>query len=150
MDAVTYPDKKVATFIGEELIPIRVPYDAIPLAQDFNVKWTPTLVVLDTAGKEHYRTLGFIPPGELIASLLLGMGKSRFDLDDLKQAIEVFERIIKDYPKSYYTPEAIYLRGVSLYKDTEQGQHLKDIYEKLRTEYPESVWTSRSMPYRLL
>ncbi len=150
MDAVTYPDKNVAAFIEIELVPIRILYDAVPMSQDFNVKWTPTLVVLDVGGKEHYRTLGFIPPEDLVASLLLGMGKACFDLDEWDQAIENFERIIKDYSKSYYAPEAVYLRGVSRYKATEQGEHLKQIYETLRTEYPQSVWTSRALPYRLL
>ncbi len=150
MDTVTYPDKNVAAFIEIELVPVRVLHDAVPLAQDFNVKWTPTLVLLDVAGKEHYRTLGFIPPEDLVASLLLGIGKACFDLDEWSQAGEDFERIIKDYSKSYFTPEAIYLRGVSRYKATELGQHLKQIYETLRAEYPQSIWASRALPYRLL
>ncbi len=150
MDAVTYPDQKVAAFIEEEIIPLRVSSDAIPLSQDFSVKWTPTLVVLDIAGKEHYRTVGFIPPEELIPSLLLGMGKSCFDLDELSLAIEDFDRIIREYAKSHYTPEAIYLRGVSLYKNTHQVQHLKQLYEKLRDEYSQSMWATRALPYRLL
>jgi len=150
MDAVTYPDQKVAAFIEEEIIPLRVPSDAIPLANDFNVCWTPTLVVLDIAGKEHYRTVGFIPPEELIPSLLLGMGKACFDLDELNPAIEDFNRIIGEYSKSPYAPEAVYLRGVSLYKDTHQVQHLKELYGKLRDEYAQSVWATRALPYRLL
>jgi hypothetical protein len=150
MDTVTYPDQKVAAFIQEEMVPIRVASNAVPLSKDFNIKWTPALMVLDTAGKEHYRTIGFIPPEELTAPLLLGMGKACFDLDELKMGMEDFNRIIESHPQSYYTPEAIYLRGVSLYKDTHEVRHLKEIYRKLHDEYPESLWTSRALPYRLL
>ena len=75
MDAVTYPDSGVISFISDNLIPLRVASDAKPLSDDFNVKWTPTLITLSPDGKEHHRTLGFLEPKDLIASLLLGKGK---------------------------------------------------------------------------
>ncbi len=37
MDAVTYPDDKVGSFLKDRVIPVRVPYDHKPLADDFNV-----------------------------------------------------------------------------------------------------------------
>jgi len=150
MDAVTYPNKDVAVFISENLIPIRVRFDAIPLSKDFTVKWTPTHVILDIKGKEHYRNVGFVPAEEMIPLLLLGMAKTCFDLDDLDQAIVDFDQIIGTYPKSHSAPEAIYLRGVSRYLSTHDGSHLKQLQEKLRDEYPQSVWAQRSLPYRLL
>ncbi len=150
MDAVTYPTQDVAAFINEYLIPIRVRYDALPLSRDFTVKWTPTHIMLDDKGKGHSWNLGFVPPEEMTPLLLLGMGKTCFDLDDLDQAIVDFDQIIGTYPKSHSAPEAIYLRGVSLYLASHNGKHLKQIQEKLRDEYPQSVWTQRSLPYRLL
>ncbi|HEY5991495.1 MAG TPA: hypothetical protein VIU10_02860 [Candidatus Udaeobacter sp.] len=58
MDAVSYPDEKVANFIIDKVVPVRILADS-PLASDFKVTWTPTLVTLDFYGKEHYRTVGF-------------------------------------------------------------------------------------------
>lgn len=150
MDAVTYPNKDVAVFINENLIPIRVRFDAIPLSKDFTVKWTPTHVMLDLKGKEHSRTLGFVPPEEMIPLLLLGMAKTCFDLDDLDQALVDLDQVIQTYPKSHSAPEAVYLQGVSRYLGTHDASHLKQLHAKLRDEYPQSVWAQRSLPYRLL
>ena len=68
MDAVTYPDDKVAQFINVNLIPLRVKSDSMPLSKDFNVTWTPTVITLDQDEKEQYRTVGFLSPSELIPS----------------------------------------------------------------------------------
>ena len=86
MGAVTYPNQEVISFISENMIPLQVLFDAQPLSTGFNVKWTPTLVTLDTDGKEHHRTVGFLAPEELIPSLLLGMAKSYFETDRFNEA----------------------------------------------------------------
>jgi hypothetical protein len=150
MDAVTYPQPKVTEFITANIIPLRVPFDAQPLATDYSVKWTPTLITTDTTGKEHHRTVGFLPHDELVPSLLLGMSKVHFDLDQFSNAIPNLDKIITEYPGSNATPEAIYLRGVSLYKSTHDPKPLKQAYEKLEKEYPSSEWVKRAQPYSLL
>jgi len=150
MDAVTYPNPAVIEFIQTHMVPLQVAYDAQPLATEFNVKWTPTLVTLDPDGKEHHRTVGFLSPEELIPSLMLGMAKCDFDRERFAEAISGMEEVLAKYPKSDSAPEAIYLRGVSRYKSTHDAKHLKEAYETLQQEYPSSEWTKRSSPYRLL
>lgn len=150
MDAVTYPDARVISFVNENMIPLRVRFDAQPLATDFNVKWTPTIVTLDPEGKEHHRTVGFLAPEEFIPSLLLGIGKVYFDTDRFDAALANLEKLLSGYPKSHSAHEAIYLRGVSLYKKTDDPKPLKRAYEKLQENYPGSEWTKRAYPYRLL
>jgi TolA-binding protein len=61
----------------------------------------------------------------------------------LKNLLEVF-------PKSYAVPEAIYFMGVILYKQRNAPAKLKEAYERLLTDYPDSKWTKRASPYRLL
>ena len=150
MDAVTYPDSRVIEFIQKKIIPLQVPYNHQPLSSEFNVKWTPTLVTLDEEGKEHHRTLGFLGPEELIPSLLLGMAKVHFDLEQFAPALAGLEALLAEYPKSDAAPEAIYLRGVARYKSSHEVKHLKDAYELLQAQYPGSEWTKRAYPYRLL
>jgi TolA-binding protein len=150
MDAVTYPDAGVISFINKNMVPLRVQYDAQPLATDFNVKWTPTIVTLDSEGAEHHRTVGFLAPAELIPSLLLGIAKVHFDTDRFDDALVNLEKLLSDYPKSDSAPEAIYLRGVCLYKSTHDPKPLKEAYETLLRDYPASEWTKRAYPYRLL
>jgi tetratricopeptide (TPR) repeat protein len=150
MDAVTYPKEKVIQFINQNVIPLRVAFDAQPIASDFNVQWTPTLVTLDEEGKEHHRSVGFLSDEELIPSLLLGIAKINFDLERFDQALSSLEKLITEYPKSDSAPEAFYLRGVSRYKSTHDPKPLKEAYEQLQATYPSSEWTKRAYPYRLL
>ncbi len=149
MGAVTYPDKKVEDFINEKMVPLQVLADN-PLADEFKVKWTPTIVVLDYQGREHHRTVGFFPPDDFIPNLLLGMGKIDFDADRFDGAILYFDNLLAEYPKSNSAPEAIYLAGVSRFKSTHDPGPLKKAYEKLKAEYPQSEWTQRAQPYSLL
>jgi tetratricopeptide (TPR) repeat protein len=149
MGAVTYPNEKVAEFVMNRMVPIQVLFDS-PLATDFKIKWTPTIIVLDYYGKEHHRTVGFFPPEEFIPSMLLGMGKIDFDTDQFDAATSHFDKILAEYPKSMAAPEAIYLRGVSGYKASHNAAPLKEAYEKLKTEYPASEWVKRAEPYSLL
>ena len=100
MDAVTYPDPAVIDFMSDALIALRVPSDSKPLSDDFNVKWTPTLITLGPDGQDHHWTVGFLGPKELIARLLLGEGKYFFDNNNLRQGNEgiwewIFNRIGK-------------------------------------------------------
>lgn len=150
MDAVTYPDEKVVTFVQKNLIPLRVAFDFQPLATQFNLKWTPTLITLDPEGKEHQRTVGFLPPDELIPSLLLGIAKSYFNRERFSEALITLDKIMTDHSQSDSAPEAVYLRGVCGYKSTHNPKPLKDAYEQLEKKYPSSEWTKRAYPYRLL
>ncbi len=150
MDAVTYPDEKVASFLSDSVIPLRVAYDHPILAKQFGVKWTPTLVTLDIEGQEHHRTVGFLGPDELIPSLLLGMGKCFYETDRFDEALSLFEKLLATSPQSNSAPEAIFLRGVSLYKSTKDPKPLRHAYDKLAAEYPQSEWATRAYPYRLI
>ena len=150
MDAVTYPKANVVGFLQHEMVPLRVAFNHKPLAADFNVKWTPTLVTVDSDGKEHHRTVGFLSPEELIPSLLLGMGKAYFDRGRYVEAIANLDKILAGFPGSKSAPEAVYYRGVATYKHTKQAKPLKEAYEKLIAQYTKSEWAERASPYRLL
>jgi hypothetical protein len=150
MDAVAYPEPSIINFVNNNLVALRIPSDDKILGPRFKIKWTPTLIVLDGDGIEHYRTLGFFSPQELIPSLLLGMGKACFNKPDRPKAASFFERIIKEYPKSFQTPEAIYLQGVSRFIETHDVNNLIGIYDRLAAEHLNSEWLMRADPYRLL
>jgi hypothetical protein len=150
MNAVAFPDPAVIDFVNNTLIPVRIPSDDPELGPRYKVKWTPTLLILDAKGVEHYRTLGFYPPEELIPSLLLGIGKARFNEPDRLAACDCFEKILTGYPASSLAPEAVYLNGVSRYIETHDVANLTGLYDRLASEYPESAWFTRADPYRLL
>jgi tetratricopeptide (TPR) repeat protein len=149
MGAVTYPKTEVVEFVEQTLVPLQVQSDA-PLAKNFNLQWTPTLIVLDTDGKEHHRAIGFLPPEDLIPMLMLGIGKCYFDSQQFEKAISTLEKLLDQYPKSDAAPEAVYLLGVARYKSTHDPKPLKQAYERLASQYAASEWTKRASPYRLL
>lgn len=132
------------------MIPLQVRFDAQPIATDFNIKWTPTIITLDSKGKEHHRTVGFLAPEELIPSLLFGIAKMYFDADKFNDALANLNQLLSEYPESDASSEAIYLRGVCLYKSTHDAKPLKEAYEKLNARDPKGEWTKRAYPYRLL
>jgi hypothetical protein len=150
MDAVTYPKKEVIDFLNTTVIPVHIPSDEKPLVDDFNLKWTPMLVVLDWNGKEHQRTIGFLPPEEFIPSILLGIAKIHFDHDQFGESIAILDTILSDHGGSAAAPEAVFLKGVCGFKSTHNPSPLKQAYEKLQASYPASEWTKRAQPYRLL
>lgn len=150
MDAVAYIDPAVIDFVSENLIPLRLEANDPVLGPRYRVKWTPTLLILDADGNEHYRTLGFYPPEELIPSLLLGMGKAMFDLPDRSGACRCFDRILADFPLGSYAPEALYLGGVARFIETHEVDNLIGIYDRLAVEYPASPWLTRADPYKFL
>lgn len=150
MDAVTYPQERVVEFINTHVIPLRVPADHQPLAADFAIKWTPALLILDQEGKEHQRTVGFLSAEELCASILLGIGNLHFNGNAFKEAIASYDRVLAEYPQSDCAPEAIFQRGVSLYKSTHDPKPLRAAYDRLQEGHPSSQWTKRAYPYRLI
>jgi tetratricopeptide (TPR) repeat protein len=150
MDAVAYINPAVISFVNENLVPLRLQASDPVLGTKYKVKWTPALLLLDEEGIEQYRTLGFYPPDELIPSLLLGMGKAKFNLPNRPAACEYFNKVVAQYPKSSSAPEAIYLNGVSKYIESHEAANLIQIYDQLKEQYPQSPWLTRAEPYSLL
>ena len=150
MDAVAYPNQEVISFLNSQVVPLRIPADHPQLAPQFTVKWTPCLLVLDEKGKEHERALGFLEPQELIAYILLGMGKAKFNRPDRPAADKLFEQLISTYPKSSFTPEAIYMQGVARFIESHEVKHLITLYDRITADYPHSSWAMRAQPYKLL
>jgi hypothetical protein len=150
MDQVSFTETGVTNFITDRMIALRAEVGDRNLASDFRVVWTPTLIVLDYYGKEHQRTVGYIPPDELVASLLLGIGKVGFENDQFSEAVIQLNTLLNGFPKSASAPEAVYLRGVARYKSSHAVGVLKDTYQQLLAQYPESKWTRRAEPFSLL
>ncbi|MFP5212744.1 MAG: tetratricopeptide repeat protein [Acidobacteriota bacterium] len=73
-----------------------------------------------------------------------------FEKGNFQAAIELFDKVIGEYGYSGSAPEAVYFRGVSLYKSTHEPTHLKDAYHTLQGRYHYSEWARRAYPYWLL
>lgn len=150
MEEVTFADPEVMNFLSDHVVPLRIPVASGGPTADYRVSWTPTIITIDFYGREHQRTVGFLPPEEMIGSALLGMGKVSLDQGQFSEAVIQFNTLLNGCPRCYAAPEALYLRGVARYKSSRESSALKEIYQQLAAQYPESEWTKRARPFTLL
>ena len=81
--AVTYPDSNVCSSVEKNFIPLQVDFNKNKaLVKRYGIKWTPTIVILDSDGDEHHRFIGFLSPEDFIGQIILGRGKAEFNLDN--------------------------------------------------------------------
>jgi thioredoxin family protein/tetratricopeptide repeat protein len=109
----------------------------------FGVQWTPVLLVLDANGKEQHRWEGYLPPGEFLAQLELGVAKARFGAGRWDEAAELFDRLAREHPNTDLAPLAVYYAGVSRYKAGDASA-LPATAQALRQRFPGSTWTTKS------
>lgn len=149
MDTVTYSNTAVRRFVHDHFIPLMIPFDAKSLSRDFDIKWTPAFIVIGSDRREHHRTVGFLNPDDFIANGLLGIGKYHFDNSRYQEALTSFEEVLTLQPEGDSAAEAIFLKGVSLYKKSGDRMPLKEVYEALQHRFPDSKWARKARPYRL-
>ena len=122
----------------------------IDMFKKYLVSWTPTVALLDTEGKEHYRSTGFLSEEEMRARILLNAAKTRFDNKDIDSALEKLAEVIETCQGTFAVPEAIFYKGVAQYESSDQQKFLKEALGRLRKEFPDSEWTLKATPYELL
>src|SRR4030042_486219 len=150
MGAVTYPDERVAKFISLNFIPVQIQTTNTEMMQKYVVKWTPTSLVVDADGREHFRAVGFFAPDEMIATFMVGKGHWYLDTEQYPEAQGMFEEVQRVYPESEAAAEAIFFNGVNRYKMTHDPKKLRECYDLLSAKFPQSSWTKQAAHYRLI
>jgi len=153
MNTVTYSQHAVRDFLVENCIPVRSQCDFThftAMMKRYQVKWTPTFVILDPDGREHHRMVGFLPPEDFMAQVQLGKAKLYYDQDRLDKAASEFQIVIERFPKTAAAEEAVFLLGVAGYKRSHQAGELRKAWEKLSRDYPQSEWTRKAKVYSTL
>jgi hypothetical protein len=105
--------------------------------------WTPTLMLLSPDGEVYTEWNGYLPPALFLASLLLGLGKAALKQDRFEQATALFDEVAANHPGTDAAAEALYWAAVSRYKGSHDGSDLIGGWEKLRSQYPGSVWRTK-------
>ena len=147
MGAVTYPTEGMGSFIDLNFLPVQVEVSNQSLMEKYGVSWTPTILVLDADGKEHYRTVGYITPEEFIPLFMVGKARWALDTGQLAEARAILEEMLGRCPHPRAAAEAIYFLGVAQYKMTHDPKPLRTAYEELKAKFPESEWFRRAEPY---
>jgi len=144
-----YADPKVASFIDQGFIPVRVHVreqaDAFKqLGARYSVQWTPAVLIVDEGGEERYRLEGFLPANDFLAQLKLGLGRAAFARSDFDEAERLFRDILDAHPDTEAAPEALYWAGVAKYKATGDAAALAGTYQEFQTRYKDTSWATKA------
>ena len=110
----------------------------------FDAVWTPTVLILDSNGKERLRIEGYLSKEEFRAQLEMGLARVAFMQKQWADAEQRYAQVIERYPDSLVAPEAIYWNGVSKYKRTNDHTVLGGIPERFKGKYADSQWALKA------
>ena len=146
MGAVTYPNPEVQRFVEQHFIPVQFNIGERPEAiEEFNSAWTPTLIVRDAEGREYRRSLGYLDPfrflGEMSLARLMESVHRRDDKAAYERAKGALQRTKGDPARE---PEALYFESVAAYKVAHDPAKLKEGWERLMDQFPDSDWAKKA------
>jgi thioredoxin-like negative regulator of GroEL len=140
-----YPEPRVSTFISTNLTPVRLHVKKHPEAMArFGVSWTPTVLIVDSDGKELFRIEGFLPADDFLAQLQLGYGRAQFKKGNYADGERQFRDVVERFPKTDAAAEAMYWAGVSRYKASNDASALKATAQVFKEKYKDSIWAKKA------
>jgi hypothetical protein len=110
----------------------------------FDAVWTPTIMIMDSNGKERWRIEGYLPKEEFRAQLEMGLARVAFMHKQWAEAEQRYTGVLERYPDSKAAPEALYWKGVSHYNATKDHTVLGDLPDEFKEKYPDSVWALKT------
>jgi Tetratricopeptide repeat len=135
----------VSGFINENFVALEAHIKEHPAYfHRFDAVWTPTVLVLDSGGKERFRIEGYLPKEEFRAHLEMGRARAAFMSKRWAEAERRYAEVLERYPDSKVAPEALYWRGVSHYKATNDHTVLGELPAQFKEKYPDSLWALKT------
>jgi thioredoxin-related protein len=110
----------------------------------FGAVWTPTVLVMDSEGVERLRIEGYLPKEEFRAHLEMGLARVAFMGKKWADAERRYAEVVERYPDSKVAAEAVYWKGVSRYKQTNDHTVLGEVPEQLKEKYADTVWALKA------
>ena len=146
---VTYADSSVQAFIRENFVPIKFRTSDTPgKFRNLNGRaihmWHPHLLVTDYRLTEARRMVGHLSPISFVAHLRVAIGLMALYRKDYPDAKASFEAAVASTAPAEVIAESLYWLGVAEYRVTRSLPALKDVWEKLRSRYPDSDWADRA------
>jgi hypothetical protein len=146
MGAVTYPNSDVQRYIEQHFVPVQFNVVGQPEVVDrFNSAWTPSLIVQDAEGREYRRSLGYLDPPRFLGEMALARLLESIHRRDFKtanhRAIEALELTKGDLNRE---PEALYFGSGAPYKPPNDVEKLKEGWNRLFDQFPESDWAKKA------
>jgi TolA-binding protein len=144
-----YPDPRVADFITERFVPVRVHVkdqrdEYQRLAGQYSAQWTPTVLIIDQDGAEHHRIEGFLPAEDFLGQLTLGTARAAFKRGDYATAERSYGDVVERFPNTEAAPEALYWAGVAKYRATNDPAALKETARAFSERFQSSSWAKKA------
>jgi hypothetical protein len=144
MDAVTYPDERVARFLNENTVPYKPELaEHRQLAESYGVQWTPGLAWLDQDAQLRHQNVGYFAPEEFLAEQEMGLGQVAMGQHDWKAASKHFNEVQDSFPGSAAAPAALYWNGVASKLAADDAGPLMENWKKLLEEHGDSPWAMK-------
>ena len=105
------------------------------------------MLILDSKGEERYRLEGYLPKDEFRAQLELALARVAFTSKNWADAERRYTEVLERYPNSQAAPEALYWKGVSHYKATNDHTVLGELPEQFKQKYPDSIWALKTLAW---
>ncbi len=102
------------------------------------------MLILDPDGEERHRIEGYLPRDEFRAELEMGLARVSFMSKNWAEAERRYAAVVDRYPHSKAAPEALYWKGVSHYKLTNDHTVLAELPGQFQEKYPDSVWALKT------
>lgn len=106
--------------------------------------WSPVLVSMDHRRFVLRKTVGYLPPLEMLAELRFVSGLYELRQARPSKAIVEFKLLASDYPGTSIVPEAAYWEGIAAYRTSKDKEDLWVIWRRLIKDYPDSVWAAKT------
>jgi len=78
----------------------------------------------------------------------MGLARVAFMSKDWATAEEKYTAVLDRYPNSKAAPEALYWKGVSHYKATNDHTVLGQLPDQFQQKYPDSIWAIKTEAWR--
>jgi hypothetical protein len=140
-----YPAPAVTALIRDNLRTVRIHIKEQPtMWKRFDIRWTPTILILGPDGHEARRIEGFLPADEFMGQIRLGLAFVFANKKDWKSAQRWFEEAARESANTDAGPEALYWAGVAKYSDSHNAEALKETSRRFATQYQGSSWAKRA------
>lgn len=146
--ATTYQDETVTRFLESAVVAVK--YDTtrpnewfLKLNGSSAHYWHPTIAIADARLKESRRFIGYLPAGEFIPQVQVGVAQLALYHKDPEMAASILAAAVRDYPNSGVAPEALYWGGVAAYR-LGGWPELRAAWKLIGEKYPSSDWVRRA------
>jgi TolA-binding protein len=139
----------LSSFINKNFVPLHVHIkENAKNFHRFDAIWTPTVLVTDPNGHERSRLEGYLPKDEFRVNLEMALARVAVMKKDWADAERRYAAVVENSPESQFAPEAVYWRGVSRYKATNDHEALGEVAQIFGEKYRDSIQALKSQPWQ--